>query len=44
MSDLQYFIDHGAGKKIYLDEVCPRDFYLLLFLTSEFIIEWMAIN
>ena len=21
MSDLQYFIDHGGGKKIYLDEV-----------------------
>jgi len=21
MTDLQYFIDHGGGKKIYLDEV-----------------------
>ena len=31
MNDLQYFIDHGGGKKIYFDEV--RYFLYLLAFT-----------
>lgn len=45
MSDLQYFIDNGGGKKIYFDEVCHLSSRLSsAFSQYPFIIEWLAIH